>query len=84
MEEIKITTQLDLEKPKKRTDHPSTKTDASQVLLPPTLDEKQAKNLMVDQVFCTLCEFYHKPNAKLRCALNRAMRKLEAKKFARE
>ena len=72
-----MTTQLDFEKRKKETGNSDVKTEASQALLPPIMDKKQGKELDAE-VFCTLCEFYHKPSAKLRCALNRAMRKLDA------
>lgn len=75
-----MTTQLDLKKRKKETGTPGVKTEDSQVLLPPTPNEKQANNLMDVEVFCSLCEFYHKPNAKLKCALNRALRKIDTKK----
>jgi hypothetical protein len=74
-----MTTQLDLEKRKKRTDHSDTKSSASQVLFPPTPNEKRAKDTTDEQVFCVLCECYHKPNAKLRCAVNRALTKIESK-----
>jgi hypothetical protein len=74
-----MATQLDFEKRKKETGHPDAKTEASQALLPPTQDQKQVKDLVADQVFCTLCKYYHKPNAKLRCALHRAITKIEAR-----
>ena len=73
-----MATQLDFEKRKKRTAHSDIETDSSQVLLPPTPEER-AKDLMVDQNFCVFCECYHKPNAKLRCAFNRAINKIEYK-----
>jgi hypothetical protein len=71
-----MTTQLDFKKRKKGTANSDVKTENSQVLLPHTIDEKQAYDLMDSQAFCSLCESYHKPNAKLRCALNRAIRKI--------
>ena len=77
MEALKITTQLDFEKRKKRVGNSGVKTENSPALLSPTLDEKQGKELDAE-VFCPLCEFYHKPSAKLRCALNRAMKKIDA------
>ncbi|MGD9131050.1 MAG: hypothetical protein PVH73_05700 [Candidatus Bathyarchaeota archaeon] len=73
-----MATQLDSEKRKKRTEYSDIETNSSQVLLPPTPEER-AKDLMVDQNFCVFCECYHKPNAKLRCAFNRAINKIEAK-----
>jgi hypothetical protein len=76
-----MTTQLDFGKRKKETCHPDTKTEASQVLLPPTQEQKQAKDLIADQVFCVFCGYYHKPDAKLRCALHRAITKIEARFF---
>ena len=78
-----MTTQLDFEKHKKRTRNSDVKTENSQVLLPNTMDEEQAHILMDSQVFCSLCESYHKPNAKLRCALNRAIRRIEANNVSR-
>jgi len=72
-----MATQLDFEKRKKRTGHSDVKTNASPVLFPPTPDGKLTKDVMDDQVFCVFCECYHKPNAKLRCAFNRAITKIE-------
>jgi hypothetical protein len=80
LEESKITTQLDFEKRKKQTGHSDVKNADSQVLFPPT-PEEGVKDLMVDQNFCVFCECYHKPGAKLRCAFNRAITKIEAKLF---
>jgi hypothetical protein len=80
LEAIEMSTQLDFEKRKKRTDNSDINTENLQALLPPSMDKKQGTELDAE-VFCTLCEFYHKPSAKLRCALNRAMRKLDANRL---
>jgi hypothetical protein len=79
-----MTTQLDFEKSKKRTSQSDVKTNKSQVLFPPTPDKKLTNELIADQVFCSLCESYHKPNSKLTCALNRAIRKMEVKNISRK
>jgi hypothetical protein len=73
-----MTTQLDLEKSKKRTSQSDVKTIKLQGLFPPTLEE-QTKDLIVDQSFCVFCGCFHKPSAKLRCALNRAITKIGSK-----
>ena len=73
-----MTTQLDFEKRKERADHSGAKVADLQVLFPPTPKEA-AKDLLVDQNFCVFCESYHKPNAQLRCAFNRAITKIESK-----
>jgi len=64
---------VDLEKRKKGTGHPDVKTSASQVLLAPTPDEKQAKDLIADQVFCVECKTYHSEGLKgrLLCHIRR-------------
>ena len=74
-----MTTQLDFKKRKK-----DVKSESSQVLLPHTMDEKQAYDLMDSQAFCSLCESYHKPDAKLRCALNRAIQKIGEKNLKKK
>jgi hypothetical protein len=71
-------TQLEFEERKKRTGHSDVKTDESQVLFPPMLEE-QTKDLMVDKSFCVFCGCFHKPDATLRCAFNRAITKIESK-----
>lgn len=78
-----MVTQLDLEKQKKQADHSDVKTEKSQVLSPHTVDEKQAYDLLDSQAFCSICESYHKPSAKLRCAFNWAIRKIEATNVSR-
>ena len=74
-----MATQLEFEKRKELASHSDVKTNASQVLLPPTPAEKQVEDVVDDQVFCVFCECYHKPDAKLRCAFNRAIKKIEEK-----
>lgn len=73
-----MTTQLDLEKHQNTTESSDTTTTPSQVLQPPK-DKKQVKDLKDDYLFCSLCLSYHKPNAKLICALNRALGKINTK-----
>jgi hypothetical protein len=75
----KMATQLDFEKRKKRIDQPSEETVDSQILFPPTPDKKLTQDVRADQTFCVFCGCYHKPNAKLRCAFNRAITKIEVK-----
>ncbi|PVX26336.1 MAG: hypothetical protein CW691_01715 [Candidatus Bathyarchaeum sp.] len=73
-----MTTQLDLDKPQNPIGPSDTKTTPSQVLQPPK-DKKQAKDPKDGYMFCSLCLSYHKPNAKLICALNRAFGKINEK-----
>ena len=73
----KMATQLELEKSKKRTDS-NVKTTNSQSIFLPT-PEEQTNDLMIDQNFCVSCKSFHKPNAKLRCAFNRAITKIESR-----
>jgi hypothetical protein len=72
-----MTTQLDFEKRKKQNGNSDVKTNASPVLFPPTPDKKQANDTTADQIFCVFCKCYHKPNAQIRCALNRAFKKID-------
>ncbi|PVX25935.1 MAG: hypothetical protein CW716_07000 [Candidatus Bathyarchaeum sp.] len=74
-----MTTQVEFEKRKKRTVNSDVRTEKSQILLSHRLEEKQAYELTDSQAFCSLCGSYHKPSAKLRCVLNRAIRKIEVK-----
>jgi hypothetical protein len=73
-----MTTQLDFEKRKKRTSHSDVKAVESQAFFPPILEERP-NDLICDQKFCVFCGRFHKPSAKLRCALNRAITKIGSK-----
>jgi len=79
-----MVTQLDLEKQKKQAGHSDVKTVDSQVLFPLKPNKKLATDLIANQVFCSSCEGYHEPNAKLRCALNRAIRKIGERTLSHE